>query len=71
VLIAGFDPLRDEGRAYAERLRAAGVPTELRLVPGHVHGFLSMAGMLDGAHDAFDAAVGALDHGLRLQRLVA
>jgi acetyl esterase len=37
--VANFDPLRDEGIAYAERLRAAGVPTTLRVHPGLVHGF--------------------------------
>jgi acetyl esterase len=51
VVTAGFDPLRDEGRAYAEKMRAAGVPTEYACVDGAVHGILSMAGALRaGAH---------------------
>ncbi|MGW7551027.1 alpha/beta hydrolase [Streptomyces rimosus] len=39
VVVAEVDPLRDEGRRYAERLGAAGVTTELIQVPGAVHGF--------------------------------
>jgi acetyl esterase len=50
VLIGGFDPLRDEGIAYAERLRAAGTPVELLVGEGMVHGFFSMAGAITEAH---------------------
>ena len=45
IALAGFDPLRDEGLAYAERLRDAGVPTELRLHSGLVHGFANAVGV--------------------------
>jgi acetyl esterase len=47
VVTAGFDPLRDEGRAYADRLRAAGVTvTELR-AESALHGFIHTAGAID------------------------
>jgi len=43
VMTAECDPLRDEGRAYAERLRAAGVACEYRCIDGMLHGFMSHA----------------------------
>lgn len=46
IAVAGHDPLRDEGVAYAERLRDAGVDTRLREWPEMIHGFLGMAGEL-------------------------
>ena len=47
VYLAGYDPLHDEGLAYAERLRQAGTPLTLREQPGMTHDFLRMVGLLD------------------------
>jgi acetyl esterase len=42
VVTAQFDPLRDSGAAYAERLTEAGVPVRARTFPGLIHGFVDM-----------------------------
>jgi acetyl esterase len=54
VVTAGFDPLRDEGEAYARALMAAGVPTTLRCYESLIHGFVSMGGLIDAARHAID-----------------
>lgn len=53
IQVAGFDPLRDEGVAYAERLRAAGVAVELEEYPGLSHGYINMTGRIGAAAAAF------------------
>jgi len=47
VVTAGFDPLRDEGKAYADALAAAGVPVRYRCYDDMIHGFFGM-GILPG-----------------------
>jgi acetyl esterase len=52
IVTAGFDPLRDEGKAYAERLVQAGVEVTYECFEGQIHGFLPMAGAIAAAHHA-------------------
>ena len=52
VLTAGFDPLLDEGRQYAELLARAGVEVTYREHHDMIHGFILMGGMVDAANAA-------------------
>ena len=61
IITAEYDPLRDEGNAYAARLAAEGVEVSHTQVPDVIHGFASMLGMLPQA----DIAVGTAAKGLR------
>lgn len=60
VLTAGYDPLRDEGRAYADRLIDAGVKTTYVNYPGTIHGFFSMTRFLKQGLRANDEAAAVL-----------
>ena len=54
LVTAEFDPLRDEGEAYAARLREAGVPTDLLRYDGQIHAFVSFADRIDRGREAID-----------------
>ncbi|MDP6621364.1 MAG: alpha/beta hydrolase [Alphaproteobacteria bacterium] len=60
VITAGFDPLRDEGRAYARRLEEAGVAVEHVEYPTMTHAFFSMAGVFAQASVATERAARAM-----------
>ena len=60
VLTAGYDPLRDEGRAYADKLIDAGVKTTYVNYPGTIHGFFSMTRFLKQGLKANDEAAAVL-----------
>jgi acetyl esterase len=60
VITAEFDPLRDEGEAYAQRLSDAGVKTQMTRYDGVFHGFLGMGAAIDKAKQAVDQACTAL-----------
>jgi acetyl esterase len=51
VVTAGFDPLRDEGRAYADALTAAGVGVEYRCFPTTIHAFVSFAPIIPAGEE--------------------
>ncbi|HXC51106.1 MAG TPA: alpha/beta hydrolase [Candidatus Limnocylindrales bacterium] len=68
LMTAGYDPLRDEGKAYAQKLLDAGVDVEYRNYDSLIHGFISMSGVVREARRAFSDAVAALRAGLGVDR---
>jgi hypothetical protein len=64
IYTAGFDPLRDEGQAYADRLSAAGVKTIHHEFESLIHGFVGMRGVLQAAARAMDDMVAGVRHEL-------
>ncbi|MDH2344144.1 MULTISPECIES: alpha/beta hydrolase [unclassified Bradyrhizobium] len=61
VATAGFDPLHDEGEAYLERLRAAGVSVRSRHFGGQIHGFITMGKVVPEAIILIGEIAAALD----------
>jgi acetyl esterase len=60
VITAEYDPLCDEGEAYARRLQEAGVPTTCTRYDGMIHGFFGMPTLMDKGKLAVDEAAAAL-----------
>ena len=60
VMTASHDPLYDDGLAYAEKLKAAGVQTDYRNYEGHIHGFWTATKRMDVAAEAQATACAAL-----------
>lgn len=60
IITAEFDPLRDEGEVYGEKLRAAGVAVQMTRYEGMIHGFFTMANVLDKGKQAVSEAAQAL-----------
>jgi acetyl esterase len=65
VVTAGFDPLRDEGAAYAGRLSDAGVRVDYINYGGMVHGFIGMGRLIDSGNRATSHVAGSLREALR------
>jgi acetyl esterase len=64
VITAECDPLRDDGEAYAEKLRGLGIAARFKRYPGVFHGFMSFPGVLPEAAEAFEDAGAALRQAL-------
>ena len=67
VATAEFDPLRDEGAAYAARLRDAGVPVEYVPGPGLIHGFAAFLGVVDAAEANLEQILASFGRLMRSQ----
>ena len=64
VMTAECDPLRDQGEAYADKLRSAGVAVDLKRYEGMIHPFVSLAGIVDAGREAITDAAAAVRQAL-------
>jgi acetyl esterase len=60
ILTAEYDPLRDDGEQYADRLRKAGGPVDLVRYPGQIHGFVGLVDVFDDAEKALSILADAI-----------
>lgn len=60
IVVCEYDPLRDEGVAYADRLRQAGVAVQLSEYEGMIHGFLRLGAFIDRSQDVLNESAQAL-----------
>jgi acetyl esterase len=65
IAAAGHDPLRDEGKAYADKLKAAGVPAQYKCHEGMIHGFFIYGKILNATDGAIKEAAAALAQAFR------
>lgn len=68
IFTAGFDPLRDSGCAYADRLRESGVDVQYREFPDLIHGFQSWAGIIPSAGAAITEIARAIGETAKTQK---
>jgi acetyl esterase len=67
VVLAGYDPLHDEGLAYANQLSQSGVPVKVINFERQIHGFITMGRILDEANTAVDVCVSVLKAAFQIQ----
>jgi acetyl esterase len=64
IITGECDPVRDQGEAYADKLRRAGVAVEVKRYEGMVHPFFNLGGIVDAARTAMTDAASAVEHAL-------
>ncbi|MGI9522617.1 MAG: alpha/beta hydrolase [Hyphomicrobiaceae bacterium] len=67
IIVGGYDPLCDEGEAYAQKLRSQGSEAEVYRMPGQIHGFLTMSKIITEADQAHEAMTRTLQRYLQVE----